>query len=162
MSCCYHNAFVRRQQDGAFDPYPLLNRLLADTLLELFNVEPSHKPDSEPIGADEWLRRAEQKAREADVDNPDFWNGVPVADIALGRALLQGRLDASTQQEVVAGYLRPWRRGASAVQFGSVLEQLDFLIQILDGEPAGDNQRLPLCVGLRAIAAQLRAATGVA
>lgn len=162
MSCCYHNAFVRRQQDGAFDPYPLLNRLLADTLLELFNVEPGHKPDSEPIGADEWLRRAEQKAREADVDNPDFWNGVPVADIALGRALLQGRLDASTQQEVVAAYLRPWRRGASAVQFGSVLEQLDFLIQILDGEPAGDGQRLPLCVGLRAIAGQLRAATGVA
>ena len=63
---------------------------------------------------------------------------------------------------MIAAYLRPWRRGASPLQFSSVLEQIEFLIAILiDGAGAPEQGSEPLCAGLRAIAAQLRAATGV-
>jgi hypothetical protein len=83
---------------------------------------------------------------------------VALADIALGRGLLQGRLDGAVQQDVIAAYLRPWRRGASALKFASVLEQIEFLIAILtqpDEVPEGGA----LCAGLHAIMTQLRAAT---
>jgi tetratricopeptide (TPR) repeat protein len=163
MSGCYAKAFDRSHKDGTFDTDSLLNRLLAETLMELFEAPPARQPCSGSIDADEWLRRAEQEARTADTDDPSFSNGVPFADIALGRALLRRRLDESVQQEVVGAYLRPWRRGASALEFASVLEQFDFLIQILGGEsPEQHSDRSRLRAALRAIAAQLRAATGVA
>jgi tetratricopeptide (TPR) repeat protein len=155
MRWCYGQAFKRWEKTGKFDTYSLLNQLAADTLLALLNVPPA--ADEIGIGRDEALLRAENEARTLDDDDPNFWNGVTLADVALGRALLQGRLDDGVRQEVIAAYLRPWRRGASALKFSSVLEQIEFLIAIL----CGTDATAPLCDGLRAIVAQLRTATGV-
>jgi hypothetical protein len=139
-------------------PYSLLNRLMADALLWL--LDGRNKPDD----IDESLTRAEDEARTRDHDNPEFWNGVALADIALGRELLKGRIDGDVQREMIAAYLRPWRRGGSALKFASVLEQFEFLMAILAREPgtAPDVTRDALCAGLNAILTQLRAATGVA
>lgn len=154
MRRCYSCAFERRQAAGRFDTYSLLNRLMADTLLSLLAV-----PETPGSGdVHEWLTRAENEARTRDNEDPDFWSGVALADIALGRGLLQGRLDGAVQQDVIAAYLRPWRRGASALKFASVLEQIELLIAILtqpDEVPEGGA----LCAGLHAIMTQLRAAT---
>jgi tetratricopeptide (TPR) repeat protein len=134
MRWCYGQAFKRWEKTGKFNTYSLLNQLAADTLLGLLNVPPA--ADEISIGRDEALLRAENEARTLDDDDPKFWNGVTLADVALGRALLQGPLDDRVRQEVIAAYLRPWRRGGSALKFSSVLEQMEFLIAILCGADA--------------------------
>src|SRR5262249_429803 len=97
--------------------------------------------DKEPrIDLDEGLLRAEDEAQTLDNDDPNFWNGVALADVALGRALLLGQLDEKVQQQVIAAYLLPSRRGASALQFSSVLEQTEFLIDIFC-QPPGVGRR---------------------
>jgi hypothetical protein len=148
MRQCYGRAFERRQAGGHFDTYSLLNRLMANTLLSLLGV-----PDGSDGGdVGEWLTRAENEGRTWDNDYPDFWSRVALADIALGRELLQGRLDSAVQRDVIAAYLRLWRRGASALKFASVLEQIEFVIAILT---PGQNQvadgQAALCAGLRTI-----------
>ena len=172
MRECYGKAFERSAESGTFDSYALLNRLLADTLLELLGAPPPPPAPPRalargrarveaPVAPEEWLRRAENETRTIDDKNPSFQNAVPLADIALGRALLQGRLDGEVQQQVIAAYLQAWRRGGSALQFASVLEQIDFVSHILDQPESAHPTMAQLCVGLRAVAAQLRSATGV-
>jgi hypothetical protein len=153
MRRCYGEAFRRKEAGGKFDTYSQLNQLLADTLLGQLGIAADDKEPS--IDLDEGLLRAENEAQTLDNDDPNFWNGVALADVALGRALLLGQLDEKVQQQVIAAYLRPWRRGASALQFSSVLEQMEFLIDILASHPA-------LGGAISAIVAQLRGATGVA
>jgi tetratricopeptide (TPR) repeat protein len=153
MRRCYGEAFRRKEAGGKFDTYSLLNQLLADTLLGQLGIAADDKEPS--IDLDGGLLRAENEAQTLDNDDPNFWNGVALADVALGRALLLGQLDEKVQQQVIAAYLRPWRRGASALQFSSVLEQMEFLIDILASHPA-------LGGATGAIVAQLRGATGVA
>jgi hypothetical protein len=153
MRRCYGEAFKRKEAAGKFDTYSLLNQLLADTLLGLPGIAADDKQTD--VKLDEGLLRAENEAQTLDNDDPNFWNGIALADVALGRALLSGQLDEKVQQQVIAAYLRPWRRGASALQLSSVLEQMEFLIDILAGHPA-------LGGGIGAIVAQLRGATGVA
>jgi tetratricopeptide (TPR) repeat protein len=150
MYRCYGRAFERAKAAERFDTYSLLNRLTAEALLRLLDAP--RKIDDVDLEAS--LVRAETEARRRDSENPDFWTGVALADIALGRALLQGRLDDGVQQDAIAAYLRPWRRGGSALQFASVMEQIDFLIVILSDKTA-------LRDGLNAIKTQLTAATGV-
>jgi hypothetical protein len=163
MRECYRKAFDRRANSGTFDSYSLLNRLLAETLLALLGAPPHDMRREERATPEEWLRRAENESRTIDDQDPSFWNAVPLADIAVGRALLAGHLDGDVQQQVVAAYLKAWRRGGSALQFASVLEGIDFVIRILSDESKGaDSPLAPLCAGLRAVAAQLRSATGVA
>jgi tetratricopeptide (TPR) repeat protein len=153
MRRCYGEAFRRKEAGGKFDTYSLLNQLLADTLLGQLGIAADDKEPS--IDLDEGLLRAENEAQTLDNDDPNFWNGVALADVALGRTLLLGQLDEKVQQQVIEAYLRPWRCGASALQFSSVLEQMEFLIDILARHPA-------LGGGIGAIVAQLRGATGVA
>src|SRR5262249_20798724 len=129
MRECYKQAFDRQAESGTFDSYSVLNRLAADNLLKLLGAAP--KQDGQDVRPFEWLRRAENESRDRDEADPSFWNGVPLADVALGRALVQGQLDANVQQEIIAAYLKPWRRGASALPFASVLEQIEFLIIVL-------------------------------
>jgi hypothetical protein len=158
MRNSYGRAFERRKAANDFDTYSLLNRLMADALLWLLDER------EKPSDVDESLTRAEDEARARDHDNPEFWTGVALADVALGRELLKGCLDSEIQTNVIAAYLRPWRRGASALKFASVLEQFEFLIAILTPEPGStpDAERASLCTGLTAILTQLRTATGVA
>jgi hypothetical protein len=158
MRRCYDRAFELRKAAKFFDTYSLLNRMMADALLWLLDGR------DKPSDIDESLTRAEDEARTRDHDNPEFWNGVALADIALGRELLKGHLDGDVQRDVIGAYLRPWRRGASALKFASVLEQFEFLIAIL-GQELGetpDVKRGALRAGLQTILTQLRAATGVA
>ena len=56
-----------------------------------------------------------------------------------------------------------WRRAGSALQFASVMEQIDFVSRILiDQREGAEPAMAQLCVGLRAVAGQLRSATGLA
>jgi hypothetical protein len=151
----YKDAFERKQQRSDFDPYPLLNWLLAETLLTVFSDYQA------PERVDEWLDRAEAEALALEAKDPSFWSGITAADVALGRALWHRGVDAVVQGEIVEAYLKPWRRGASRLEFASVFEQLAFVRTVLEGENA-DPVRRELCSALGAIEAQLHSQTGLA
>ena len=102
------------------------------------------------------------EAQAADAADPSFWHGIHIADAGLGRALWRGELDDLAQRAAVEAYLRPWRRGASRLEFASVLEQIGFVITVLgDGPRKPDAGRKKLRDALDAILAQLHSATGV-
>src|SRR5262249_6679210 len=85
MSKHYRAALDRGKASG-LDRYPLLNWLLAETLLAA--LDPSRKA---PDGIDEWLVRAETTLTPADGGEPGIWDAIGVADVALARFLLSGR-----------------------------------------------------------------------
>jgi tetratricopeptide (TPR) repeat protein len=160
MSRCYRNAFERKKKGEQFLPYPLLNWLLADMLLAMLGKGKAPDDGDGLLGhteIDDLLRHAEAEARLADATNPNFFNGVVVADVGLGRGLLRGELEDSAQQEVVEAYLRPWKRGASRLKFASVLEQMEFVIAVLgDGPKKSAARRKKLQGALEAITVRLR------
>jgi tetratricopeptide (TPR) repeat protein len=158
MSSYYRRAHARSQEQGKLDPYPLLNWLLAEQLLAV--RKPNHQP---PPDLDLWLSKAEETARMADGGEPGFWNAVTLADVVIGRALASGKLiEPESQKDVIEAYLRPWRRGASRLKFDSVLEQMEFVAEVLREGPASSKAaRAGLVKALRSIIDHLRAATKV-
>jgi CHAT domain-containing protein len=160
MSRWYKLAYERKQENAEPDRYyPLLNWLLAENLRALLDGKLQVPKDMDAL-----LTQAEADAAAAYVDDPQFWHAVAVADVVLGRALLTGDLHLSARQAgVVEAYLKPWRRGASALQFASVLEQIDFVAAVLKDDTGAQPAlgRKQMCEALQAIALQLRAATQV-
>jgi tetratricopeptide (TPR) repeat protein len=126
MSESYKNAFgSRKKQHNQIDPYPLLNWLLADTLLGFLGVGPG-KPEQ----FEELLQHADIAAAERDRSDPNFWNAVTPADSFLLKHLADRDLQAHAD-DVVAKYLDAKKRDASPREFRSVLEHVDFLSDIL-------------------------------
>ena len=102
------------------------------------------------------------RAALADAGEPEFWNAIILADVLLGRALTSGEVaKPECQKAVIEAYLRPWKRGGSPLKFASVLEQIDFVAEVLTGDrPAASKEtRAALVTALRFIAGRLRAAT---
>jgi hypothetical protein len=80
------------------------------------------------------LEEATRVAAEDDETNPDFWKGVAAADSLLLKALDAGELDATKRKEVEEAYLRHWTRGGSWLHLQSVIEQLDFFVDVWDAD----------------------------
>ena len=119
---------LARKQTGSVDPYPLLNWLVGLQLADLRNKSRKAKA---ALGA--WLGEVEKVADERDDREPDFWNGVVRTECLLVRHLAAGDL-ADHRQEIIDGYLGVFRRGATPKELRSVVEHLEFLIALLDGE----------------------------
>jgi tetratricopeptide (TPR) repeat protein len=153
MALSYEHGFERGRKGSAFATYPLLNWLLATSLLALF--EQGREPDD----VDHRLQEAANQASAADRDDPNFWHAAALADVALGLALRRGSLDDEEQRTIIEAYLRAWRRGASAIKFASVLEQIEFVRAILCDDSG--HARADLCHALSTIADRLRSVTGV-
>ena len=82
----------------------------------------------------------------------DFWAGVAVGDALLLAAIGDGEISAAEEQEIVAAYLDPWRRGGSRLKLSSVTEQLEFLaVMLADGPEATGQARQALIVSLNRI-----------
>ena len=62
--------------------------------------------------------------------HPDFWSTAVVGDCELLCALLDGRLAAAEQASIVGAYRAAFARGGSARERASVLDQVDFLIDL--------------------------------
>ena len=157
MADHYRQAHERALAVGRLRPYPLLNWLLAMELRAVRNPQLQGAPDVES-----WLKRAEAEAALADAGEPEFWNAIILADVLLGRALTSGEVvKPECQKAVIEAYLRPWKRGGSPLKFASVLEQIDFVAEVLTGDrPAASKEtRAALVTALRFIAGRLRAAT---
>jgi hypothetical protein len=61
---------------------------------------------------------------------PDFWSTAALGDCELLLALLAGRLNAADQARMTAAYRAAFARGGSAREHASVIDNLDFLIDL--------------------------------
>jgi hypothetical protein len=126
---CYRQAHeLVHAQSGAVDPYPLLNWLVG---LQLADLRHKTRKTKNAMGA--WLGEVEKVADERDEAEPCFWNGIVRTECLLVRHLAAGDL-VEHGREIVDGYLRVCRRGATPKERRSVLEHFEFIIAMLDGE----------------------------
>ena len=73
-----------------------------------------------------WMPAAERAAKTAEENSPSFWSGAATADCMLARCLAQSGIDEYAQ-EIAEAYLNAKRRGASAKEWRSVMEHIEFL-----------------------------------
>ena len=82
-----------------------------------------------------WMPAAERAARAEDDTDPSFWSGAAPADCLLARSLAHSNV-AEYAQEIAESYLRAKRRAASAKDWRSVIENIEFLHTMTSRNPA--------------------------
>ena len=76
--------------------------------------------------------KCEQVATQRQVEQPSFWERVHAPDAALLRALIQGNLEKQKQaDEILQQYREAFHTRSTAYERESVLNQLDFLSEML-------------------------------
>jgi pimeloyl-ACP methyl ester carboxylesterase len=124
------------------DPYPLLNWLTAEILLEWLG-----KKGASPQTLKEKLAEAESAAMDRDRRNPSFWALVASVDSVLLRYLARGNLNAHVE-ELVESYMAARKRDGSPRELLAVAEQLEFLAGILVFVPEqAKRKRLQTALG---------------
>ena len=126
MSAKYKAAYDHEQKKGNIDPYPLLNWLTADVLLELLVGKPQ-KPANFKVLLEKGVESAASRYRE----NQDFWMAITGVDSRLLEHIEKKDL-GQHKEKVIADYLEVKKRDGSPREFRSVLEHLDFLKNIID------------------------------
>jgi len=111
---------------GKVDPYPLLNWLTGEILGAWHGARQREVLPK----IDAWCKKAEAIADAKDKVDPDFWNSLAISDARLVCALVHDNLGKDIET-IYDGYKRAKERGASPLQFSSVLENLDFVIQLI-------------------------------
>ncbi|MGE0822055.1 MAG: CHAT domain-containing protein [Candidatus Binatia bacterium] len=126
MAASYDKAHQRAlSQPGATDPYAALNLLPAKVILE----------GRASAGVQALLKQLKPVVAQRLGQSQDVWSLLTEPDYALATALAQGTVDK--QKETIAeAYLAVRKRGGSAREFRSVLEHLDFLVEMWRSEMA--------------------------
>ena len=145
MAEAYRKADERARKKGKLDSYPILMRVAAWVA---YNC-PSPTPGEVPEELQSLLDDATAAAAKEDAANPSFWSAVAAADALLLRALASGALDASKRKELEEAYLKHWNRGGSWLKFQSVIEQLDFFLDVWDGDAADGSAQPKKRLALR-------------
>ena len=114
---------------GEVAPYPLLNWLLAETILRWRR---SGKDEAFDMQRQDLIAEAESIASRNSED-PTFWSAVSQAECMLFRHLVEENLDEH-KEAIVQAYQRARFRGVSARKFRSVLGHLEFLIEMVKAE----------------------------
>lgn len=128
---------------GTINHYPLLNWLAAELVLQRRGLDSKTAPDD----FTRLIGQAEQIADAKDREEPNFWNGTIKPECELVHGLTENALDVR-QEAIVKGYLAARQRGVSTREFSSVIEHLDFLIEMLSGQAK-------LCTALKWIKSRL-------
>jgi hypothetical protein len=133
---------LETKMDAQADPYPLLNWLTAEILLELLG-----KKGASPQTLKEKLAEAESAAMDRDRRNPNFWALVASVDSVLLRHLARGNLTAHVE-ELVDAYIAARKRDGSPRELLAVTEQLEFLAGIIAFVPEqAKKKRLQTALG---------------
>ena len=129
----YKKAFKLKRSKKQFDWYPLLNWVAAE-LAASWQDEQSRK--SFEAGKEKfqvWIGRAKQ-GLEADLAvQKEFWKEVMRVDAELLESLVDDSLDESTIESIAGKYLEASKRG-SPREFESVVDQLDFLLEMASSQ----------------------------
>ncbi len=132
MSENYQAAYDHEGEKGNIAPYPLLNWLTAQVLLELLGGK-AQKPVDFKVLLEKGAASATTRYREY----PDFWMAITGVDCRLLEHLEKKDL-ALHKEKIIADYLEVKKRDGSPREFRSVLEHLDFLKNIIDAAPIID------------------------
>ncbi len=135
--------------------YPALNWLTARVLQHLRG----NGNNLNDVG--QWLDRVETDILNSEGEDLSFWSAVARLDTQLVRHLLSGKLDQESRSTLLHGYLRE-RPRASAREFGTVLEHLEFVAEVLSERVPGTDQTAPeeLVAAVQELCKQLRSAVG--
>lgn len=150
MANYYHQAV--EMGDGG-NPYPFTNWASAQLLLR--RMDPKlEQIDLTKLHAD--ADRMEEVLSSRNAVDPNFWDSASVADIELVRLLVrcEGRKKLpqacqSLVERIITTYRNAIQRGASPRETASVIENLDFLLTLIE-------QRSPLNDAIRQIMGALR------
>lgn len=132
----YYGRAQRLRARRAMDTSALLNAVTAELALSWW------APDAALGNARrEALRGRCQDAmravREKNESDPDFWSGTGETDATLVLALIDDRIDEAGEQALIEGYRRAIARGASPRERASLIEHLEFLVEMTSGrEPS--------------------------
>ena len=152
MSENYMRAYeLRRDKADMIDPYPLLNWLTGKLVLGWFEQSQTEHSKKELL---EQLLQVEISVRASEEPKTDFWSSITLVECALIRYLTQTDLALYTD-EIVQGYKAAQLRGASSREFRSVLENQEFLIEMLQSEAVSIACRQQLEHSLKLIFTQL-------
>lgn len=124
----YYRAYSIGAEKGNPSYYPLVNHLTAQTLAFLLG-DNGHLPPGFDASVDKAVEIAENEHRA----NPDFWNTITPVDCLLIRHLAAGDL-ADTTGHIISEYANAKNLG-SPREFQSVLDQLEFLGQVIASAP---------------------------
>ena len=123
-------ALARR---GSVNPYPTRNWLAARVMAHYLAPEPGFA-DWRNGEFERWMRSADEATQVDEVQQPDFWSGAAITDGELIRYLAHGTLPHHVD-DIVHGYHVAWRRGGPELSLRSVVENLEWVIDILTPTP---------------------------
>jgi len=125
---CYKKAYELKslQAQASPDPYPLLNWIPLQFLAN--SPEENEEQQGEFVAN---IEKGVQMASLRQAEQPSFWERVHAPDAALLRALIEGNLTEKQANEVTGQYREVFQTRSTAYERESVLNQLDFLSEIL-------------------------------
>ncbi len=128
----YHRAYELGVERGKPDFYPLVNQLAAQTLAYLLDEN-----GELPVDFDDSVKKAIELTEQEHASRQNFWNTATLVDCFLLRHLAAGDLTDYTY-DIIAGYSKAKNVG-SPREFQSVLDQFDFLLQVIASAPESDR-----------------------
>lgn len=142
----YHEAAGRQRQEGAADPYPILNALALEALIGKKTGD-----ELEPL-----LAACEGFAQQRFCADRITWDAVTVADVALIRALVRHVL-SQEQERLVLAYRSVFAESsANQKEQNSALTQMRFIREMLKKLPHSDRKLVASAIeALDAIVKQL-------
>lgn len=126
----YHEAAGRQRQEGAADPYPILNALALEAL-----IGKKIGDELEPL-----LAACEGFAQQRFCADRITWDAVTVADVALIRALVRHVLSQEQERLVLAYRSAFAESSASQNEQNSALTQMRFIREMLKKLPHSDHK----------------------
>ncbi len=115
--------------------YSLTNWVTANLMLQWYRA-PTDEGWQRALHA--YCPIAVEQAAGRERTDPSYWNSVVAPDCRLVAALAGGAIEDAEVAEIAAGYRAALERGSSRREFGSVLDHVEFLIEMARG--AGQRQ----------------------
>jgi hypothetical protein len=115
--------------------YSLTNWVTANLMLKWYRA-PTDEGWQRALHA--YCPIAVEQAAARERTDPSYWNSVVGPDCRLVAALASGAIEDAEAAEIGAGYRAALERGSSRREFGSVLDHVEFLIEMARG--AGPKQ----------------------
>jgi CHAT domain-containing protein/pimeloyl-ACP methyl ester carboxylesterase len=160
MGDYYRQAWEKTPDKAPKDPYPLINALVAQTvlLLRLDGEQKSKEELPDLKGLREQKEQAQGFAEALKEARPeDFWAAIGLTDLQLLDHLIgymehKKQLPDQVHQELLEGYQKAWKQYGSQRELNSVIEHYDFLVEVLKECDAKDE----VCDVLQKIYNELR------
>jgi hypothetical protein len=161
MADSYHHAHLRAVQHHTPKPHPLLNLIAADYALQALFPLPRQRTArkrKEKEGNTQLLALVGGLIKEKLTPDVDFWDAIASADYQLTLHVIEQTV-AENVDVVVQVYRAAKQRGGSPREFRSVLEHVDFFIEMGRGDTKNQAGEKRLAA-LQDIKEKLTAGTG--